>query len=274
MFASSNYSQYTLIKKFNQYFFASQQPLIPEAGYCQGLAVLWLKRMTVAREEEFYQQIHEIIDCTRKKIQDISYLIAKMYKSTDRKQNPEKYTRNHVTQVDVHKTLKATRQEIVDDKFTCKDLFNFFLINNAHDNMFLISHSRVLLNTNMQHIKHAVAVYIRNQEYYLYDPNFIGGREKKFYDPHLLVQTIAAQMFTDFSLQVPNLMSLCIHKLHANDLLCRQNNKKRSLYGKITNTLVSSFNNLLSLHPSFSYFSAETAEDDTDNTQTKKFRFK
>lgn len=168
--AHDDYSQGILLEKLNQYLvLQNRQHYLDTAGYCHGLTLLWLYKMTENQEEWFYSLVKKIIDYPEKQLLDIEMSIEKFLNHIEWMQNPHFYHANWEQEkceelLEVKK-LYSTKAMFSYSKNQLKTLFNKYV----KDNVMIVLASA----------EHTIGVIQRGFSYYIYDANYRSGRAKE-----------------------------------------------------------------------------------------------
>lgn len=257
----ARYDQKMFLRKLNQYFVAAGNSPIDESGYCHGLSLLWLKRMTKSREEDFYAFIRMIIDSPIKDLMEHNAAIEKFVKSIDKKQNPRLYSDNVFTYKDVNVLLKIKTQEVLDQTCISKDLAELFELARLDGMMFCLSNRKAYVLEGVAR-KHTVAVYVRNSMFYLYDANYLHGNATVFSTAIELVREIRVCLYSCHQMRPPSYMPLEIKLLHESNML--QQATMTDLLTSLWQTISSKLTTLNSYMPTFSLFYNSTQRDEMD----------
>lgn len=255
------FSQKYLLQKLNQYLKSIGETLLDETGCCHGLSLLWLKRMAKSRENEFYNFIRMIIESPIHDLKSYHNEIKKFVKSVDKRQNPLNYYNHTFTYRDINVLLKLNSQEVLDQTCLSKDLSNIFEQSRQEGVMFCISNGKDYL-CDGEIGKHSIAIYVRNNHFYLYDANYKSGLPVVFDDASQLVREMRVCLYSRFNLRPPPYMPLEIRLLHASDTLYEASMMDAlvALWQSVS-TRVATINSYL---PVLSLFSSATQNDEMD----------
>lgn len=183
-------NQKTLIENLNLYLSLNQRSLVLKNGYCHGLTLLWLYKISTNQESWFYETLKKICYCkTKKDFEAISNDIEKFLNHIEWLQNPEKYLPG-INQNDIDKTLEIfpeLRLSFLFEADHIKKLFKKII----HEGELI-----VISNHN-----HTIGVCFKQGIYHLYDANYQQGKAKQF--KHLstlkneMIQCLFPKDFTD-----------------------------------------------------------------------------
>jgi hypothetical protein len=187
--------------------------------------------------------------------------IKKFVKSVDKKQNPLNYYDHTFSYRDINVLLKLNSQEVLDQTCLSKDLSDLFERSRQEGVMFCISNGKEYL-CDGEIGKHTIAIYVRNNHFYLYDANYRTGFPVVFSDASELVREMRVCLFSRFQLRPPPYMPLEISLLQASDTLYEASMVETlaELWQSIS-AQVAAVNPFL---PVFSLFSATTQSDEMD----------
>ncbi len=220
-----DYSQDRLIEKMNTYLTQCNRRLLSK-GYCHGLTLLWLQRMTQDREKEFYTTIKKIVDCPDENLQALAADIEKMRTSLDKKQNPNRhffYCVHTISQENIDVILKTEKQKNLGGVFTRASLGNLLREQVVNDNMVCISSNYM---DKQEDANHTVGLFKRDDDYYFYDSNGCSGRAECLINVYDVVDKLLYCIYGSFDMVEPTEFSLEI-KLITDG----RKNKKRFLAG-------------------------------------------
>lgn len=159
-----------------------------DLGYCHGLTLLWLYKMSEKKIKWYYDLVQKIVDTPTDKLEDIELDIEKFIAHIEWLQQPEKYI-PYIRQMDMDKTVEILKEIPVSSVFETKQLDAVLDL--------VISSEKMICVTGLEH---SIGVFRRDSQYYIYNPNYDAGIGKR-------VDTIAALrielvkcLFTDFHL--------------------------------------------------------------------------
>lgn len=166
-----NFNQNAIIDKLNEYLKSKDRKIELKHGYCHGISLLWLYKMSTGHEAWFYEAIKKIQSCENKNdFDNYEFTFEKFLSHIEWLQNSEKYLQGtHQLQVD--KLFEIPKKLSIPYVFTHEQL------------------SKVLADLIPKHTmicvsgpSHTIGVYKRNNTYYVYDPNYDEGCAKPFND--------------------------------------------------------------------------------------------
>ncbi|MHB1948782.1 MAG: hypothetical protein ACYCQI_11800 [Gammaproteobacteria bacterium] len=200
-----DYDQGTLLVKINKYLALMKRPLISTEGYCHGLTLVWLYKMSEKEEDWFYRIIKNIIDYPLHKFKEIQD-IEKFLIFIEWAQNPFKYSAEGEDLIHQHEVDRILQIEKIYPRrkptnrirdYTPAQLNQFFRKNLA-DNVMVTMISD-------QPNSHTVGVFLRNSQYYLYDANNLTGKAVKIPMENIeeLFAKIRKCLYTTFDKPVP-----------------------------------------------------------------------
>lgn len=160
-----DYSQRVLMAKINEYQRLKKRPLISTTGYCHGLAVLWLSKMVEQKVEWFYDTVKYIIHRRPEDYDEVRF--EKFLALIEFGQNPLNSGMN-ITQRHLRLILEMRNIESIDFSGTHSGLFRR-IRPKKHPAMYLVTHEL-----------HAIAMFHRGDNYYVYDSNYLSGEAKVF----------------------------------------------------------------------------------------------
>jgi len=208
-FSMQDYSQDRLVQKMNTYLQQCNRRLL-NLGFCHGLTLLWLRRMTQDREEEFYAVIKKIVDCPDDELQALAPEIEKIRASIDKKQNPNRYffyCVHTVAQENIDVILKTEKQKNLDSVYTRASLRNLLQEHVINDCMTCISSD---YDASESDTNHTVGLFKRDEDYYLYDSNDYSGRAQRLTDVYDVVDKLLYCIYGSFDMVEPMQFSLQI----------------------------------------------------------------
>ncbi|MDF2939977.1 MAG: ubiquitin-protein ligase MIB2-like [Gammaproteobacteria bacterium] len=157
--------QTTLIAKLNSYLQSQARPLLDTAGYCNGLASLYLYAQTQNKHDEFFSQIKYILskEDNGKSDPTIDRFIEKIHLLN----MPGQFMQN-MTQSRLDRSIEMVRER---GEPQLRREFNIaFSFTQAELSKILEdipNQKMILIRSNL----HAIAVYKNEGKYYCYDPN-------------------------------------------------------------------------------------------------------
>lgn len=161
-------NQKTLIENLNLYLRLNQRSLVLRHGYCHGITLLWLYKISTNQESWFYETIKKICYCkTKKDFAAISNDIEKFLNHIEWLQNPEQYLTG-INQNDIDKTLEifpGLKLSFLFEADHIKKLFKKII----HEGELI-----VISNHN-----HTIGVCFKQGIYHLYDANYQQGCAKQ-----------------------------------------------------------------------------------------------
>lgn len=203
-----NYSQGKLLPKINLYLSSIDREGISTKGYCHGLTLLWLYKMSEGLEDWFYQLNKKIIDCPAAKISDFEMDFEKFLNHIEWAQNSRKYSKNlagkvvtdqhnvnHILQIEkIYPHKKFDKRMTI--SYTFRQLKTFF-------NTYITENVMMTFRSQDSKDKHTIGIFRRGHYYYLYDANYKTGKAKKFFinEFHELFAEIRDRLYTNFKIE-------------------------------------------------------------------------
>lgn len=181
----SVYHQDAVIDQLNRFLTYRQSTQQLKKGYCHGLTLLWLDKISRGKEQCFYDTVKLIVEC--KDDDDFAKhekKILAFIKRIEWLQNSKKYT-HEMTQLDIDKLLGLP------DKFSLSYLFNAWQLKFTLD--FKIKNNKMICLSGR---KHSLGIYKKDGCYYLYDSNHDDGVAQSYQNIDALQEAIIASLFT------------------------------------------------------------------------------
>lgn len=182
------YNQDEVIDQVNQYLKSKRRKLKLEYGYCHGMTLLWLYKMSEGQEKWFYDLIKKIVSHKKKDFDDIEMDIEKFLNHIEWLQNSSEYTQK-IQQLDIDKIFEIPR-----------DLSLSFVFNSQEFSTALektISQNKMIVLSGPNH---TIGVFKRGDSYYMFDPNYNEGEAKKFASISELKKEIVKSLFVEFKI--------------------------------------------------------------------------
>lgn len=180
------YSQNEIIDKINLYLKLNSRNLILEHGYCHGLTLLWLYKMSETKEDWFYEIIKKIVDTPKENISDIEIEIEKFLAHIEWLQQPEKYV-PAIRQMDMNQSVEVPKELPLSSIFLPSQLDTVLALVIQNNKMICISGP-----------DHSVGVMRRGDQYYIYNPNYDSGKAKVLSSIKDLRYELIQCLFADF----------------------------------------------------------------------------
>jgi len=156
-----NYNQHLIIEKLNQYLKLNNRSLSLKLGYCHGITLLWLYKMSSRQEDWFYKTIDEIINCNSKEDFDaIQIDVEKFIAHIEWLQNSDKYVTG-INQLDIEKLIELPNEFA----FSC--LFSQMNLD--------ILLEKIIVNNKLICISgpnHTIGIFKKDDSIYIFDPNY------------------------------------------------------------------------------------------------------
>lgn len=185
-----SYEQDQVIDVINSYLKSKERPLTLNYGYCHGISLLWLYKMSQGEEQWFYDIIKKIIKHKDKEeFSDIEMDIEKFIGHIEWLQNSKEYIKD-IRQMDIDKILELP------ERFPLSYVFNH--------RQFLATLGDVIENNKMVCLSgptHTIGLFRREDKYHIFDPNYSTGRPKILTSVRLLKAEIIKCLFTRFKIQ-------------------------------------------------------------------------
>lgn len=87
--------QHAIVDKLNRYLEMNQRSISLKYGYCHGLTLLWLLKVSLGEEGDFYHLINHLLCCeTEEQFAEISQALEKLIAEMEWLQNSKKYLYN------------------------------------------------------------------------------------------------------------------------------------------------------------------------------------
>ncbi len=178
------FNQHLIIEKLNQYLKSRQRAVALQSGYCHGLVLLWLYKMSTGQEQWFYDLVQKISDCKHDEQfdaieQDIELFISYI----EWLQNSSVYEYK-INQLDIDKLTELP-----------KDLALSFLFHHSQlDSMlpFLIKNNKLI---SISGPSHTIGIYQKDNHTYVFDPEYDQLRPKMIDDIQLVKFEIVKCLF-------------------------------------------------------------------------------
>lgn len=178
--------QAVLIKKINAYLKYINRDLELEGGYCHGLTLLWLYKMSEGKEQWFYETIEKIVLCNAGDYDTIEMDMEKFIAHIEWLQNPTTYVKG-LQQLDIDFTVEVP----VDFSLTYQ--FERRKMNEVLDK--IIPENKMICMSTQEH---SIGVFKRGEIYYLYDSNYPWNGALIIKDIRTLKSEIIDRMFILF----------------------------------------------------------------------------
>lgn len=194
--------QRILLAHINRYYKKMGYPEIDVEGYCHGLTLLWLAKMADGNELDFYTIKTNIIKWSTDEnftfFEDVS--VQKFLAQIEFAQNPEKYTYDKNTwgvgmieQKDVDKILETPKQKTKSGQITRESFVELICANLGN----------AICITSRTKIKHTIGIFIRDNKYFLFDPNFRSGKAIEYESLDELFNKIGYCLYSNLNLELP-----------------------------------------------------------------------
>lgn len=155
------FNQHEIIIKINQYLKNRNRPISFSSGYCHGLVLLWLYKISVGQEQWFYNIVQKISDChSEDDFNDIEWDIELFISYIEWLQNSNLYLRG-VNQLDVDKLTELPREFSLSFLFHHSQLDMMIPIVLRKDKLILISGP-----------DHTIGIYVKDDNTYVLDPKY------------------------------------------------------------------------------------------------------
>lgn len=197
-----SYRQGVLLGKINQFLAVmKRKPLLSVGGHCHGLAVLWMQKMAEYREDWFYGVIKKIVDCPADKLAELDndVDVLKFIAKIEYAQNCDEITMHRIRQIDIDKVLELKHEHYRYDYFSVKSLAKYIQTLSGECPAFMLGATES---------KHDVAIYCRDNQYYLFDANFDSGEAVKFNIATEATHEMSKCLFNDFEIPCAQWMTL------------------------------------------------------------------
>ena len=177
-------------------------------GYCHGLTLLWLYKMSEGKEQWFYDMVRYIIDCRSEKLIEYEVDIEKFLALIEWGQNSEHYL-SSVNYQNMDTILEVQKKYTFYNKHFDRETFIEFL------SQYLLEHHLIsIVGAKDQKHLHTVGIYRRGNKCFLYNANFSLGKALQkdidYGDLHAFSHCILQSLYTDFGVSIPRAFSLSI----------------------------------------------------------------
>lgn len=181
-----DYNQTAIIDKINHYLKSNNRELILEHGYCHGLTLLWLYKMSENKQKWFYDLVKKMVDTPEEKMSDIEMDMEKFIAHIEWLQQPEKYIRS-IRQMDMNESVEIPKEIPASSVFNPRQLDSILELVIQPNKMVCISGP-----------DHSVGVFQRDDKFYIYNPNYDSGVAKRINSIKLLRYELIQCLFADF----------------------------------------------------------------------------
>ena len=181
------YNQTEIIKKINCYLKEQKRDIELNQGYCHGLTLLWLYKMSENNENWYYNLVRKIVNAPDSKLSEIEIDVEKFIAHIEWLQQPEKYVPS-IRQLDIDETIEVPKEIPVSSIFEPDQLDKILELVIKPNKMIYISGP-----------DHSIGVIHRGDKYYLYDPNYNSGTSKILTSIHELRLELVQCLFTEFN---------------------------------------------------------------------------
>lgn len=180
------YNQTNILDKINLYLKIIKSPLFLERGYCHGLTLLWLYKMSKNTEKWFYDMVKLIVDTPKEKFGDIEIEIEKFISHIEWLQKPEKYVPS-IRQMDIDQTIEVPKELPLSSIFIPSQLDSVLELVIQPNKMVCISGP-----------DHSIGIMRRGNTYHIYNPNYATGVAKILDSTKALRYELIQCLFADF----------------------------------------------------------------------------
>jgi hypothetical protein len=104
-----SYNQNAVINKLNTYLKDKNRKIKLDHGYCHGLTLLWLYKMSQGEEAWFYGVIKKMVDTPDDKLAEIEIDIEKFLAHIEWLQQPERYVPS-IRQMDMDQSMEIPKE--------------------------------------------------------------------------------------------------------------------------------------------------------------------
>lgn len=174
-------------------------------GYCHGLALLWLYKMSEKNEKWFYDTIKTIVDLPLKEMGKLESHVEKFINHIEWLQHPEKYIPT-VRQMDCDETVEVNKEIPLSSVFQPVQL-------DAVLDLVIQPNKMVCLSGP----DHSIGVMRRGAKYHVYNPNYHSGCAKVMDTVKQLRLELIQCLFADFNYPASKL-ALIINVLGEDDM--------------------------------------------------------
>lgn len=191
-----------LLNKINDYLALKGRPLFSTEGYCFGLALVWLQKISEGRVDWFYQTRDKILVCPTRHFEDIEMEVEKFLALIEWGQNSRDYLNN----VDhTHLDIILEDNSVESGPFIGSDEnLSSFLRSRRGVRMYMVCGNN-----------HAVAIYQSDEKYYLFDSNNALSKAEIVYCRHEVARKILYCLYTVFNEPVPGLLNLTVARIQS-----------------------------------------------------------
>jgi hypothetical protein len=178
-------SQKVLLKKINVYLRIIGGKQISEKGYCNGITILWLTMMASSTENLFYDMVDRIAACPNDKLEDMHETISTFLEWIEIGQHPRDHFGAECKQHELHKIIGADYVGS-HQKHTSRAELAKLIDDHAKPGAMVCLQGWSNTVKDNREIGHTVGLFNRNGVYYLFDPNYCGGRPREVFKPRLV----------------------------------------------------------------------------------------
>lgn len=198
-------SQNPLLDKLNTFFKKAGRKnedgsiyQISTRGYCHGLTLLFLEKMTEGKIQWFYDTKRKIIECDDNNLEDLELEIDKFLALIEWAQNSSKYSENNISYFNIDLILDTQPQKSFDDLYDFEKLKNFLTYKQGKGNMMCIT------NCYGDIQEHTVGIFTDGVYYHFFDANYKNGEAVKFRSSKELTHEVLNRLYTNFSEEIPD----------------------------------------------------------------------
>lgn len=179
-----DFNQHDVIIKINQYLKSRNRSVSLESGYCHGIALLWLYKISAGQEQWFYNIVMKIADCKNDDdFNEIEWDLELFISYIEWLQNSCLYLRG-VNQLDIDKLAELTKDYSLSFLFHHSQLDSILKFMLKNDKLICISGP-----------DHTIGIYVKGGNTFVLDPKYNKLQPKIINDIETLKFEIVRSLF-------------------------------------------------------------------------------
>jgi hypothetical protein len=156
-----NFNQHTIIAKLNRYLTSRNRPVSLQSGYCHGIGLLWLYKISVGKAQWFYNIVQRIADCEQDSQFDVIEKDIELFIShIEWLQNSRLYARG-INQLDLDKLTELPKEFALSFLFHHSQLDSILLL--------LLKNNKLI---SISGPDHTICIYKNENQVYLLNPKY------------------------------------------------------------------------------------------------------
>ena len=180
----TRFSQNAVVDKLNAYLKSRHRDLVLEYGYCHGLSLLWLYKMSEGKEKWFYDTVQKIVTAkTPADFDDLEMDFEKFIAHIEWLQNPSAYA-PQIQQLDLDSVLEIPNRTPLSSVLNPRQFDDIIDLIAKPNQMICLSCPN-----------HTIGLYERGKNYFLYDSNYEDCNAHSFTDKKLLTHEVVDRLF-------------------------------------------------------------------------------